>query len=344
MKKIIVSILYAAAAIALSGCAKNVEEGPNDANKRYFDAWMHVHHPDAKPTGLGIYVLEETPGTGKEVETDGFVLFDYKVSDLDGNITSYTDKETAKQLGEYDTTNYYGPKFQTTAKGTITAGLAEALKGMKVGGKKKVIIPCWLMSYKSYSTEAKYLAASSSYANTVYEVSIADFTDNITEWQTDSIGRYFAENPEIFAGMTVKDTVKDYSGMYYRKLTEPVDTSAFPSDTTIYINYTGMLLNGHIFDTTIENVAKDNGLYTSGRDYKPVQINWGESYSEITMGSDESSIISGFALTLWQMRPMESGIGVFISDYGYTGSGSGSSIPPYSPLVFKIEIVEKPEE
>ena len=62
------------------------------------------------------------------------------------------------------------------------------------------------------------------------------------------------------------------------------------------------------------------------------------------MGSDKSSMISGFAKTLWDMKAMEKGVGVFYSILGYGYSGSGSSIPAYAPLVFEIELVAKPEE
>ena len=62
------------------------------------------------------------------------------------------------------------------------------------------------------------------------------------------------------------------------------------------------------------------------------------------MGSSSSSVIGGFALTLWQMRAFEKGIGVFYSPLGYSFNGSGSTIPPYAPLVFEIEIVEEPED
>ena len=124
----------------------------------------------------------------------------------------------------------------------------------------------------------------------------------------------------------------------------PADTAAFSKDTVIYINYTGKLLNGLVFDTNIERVAKDNHLYSSSKTYEPVSISWGEKYSDITMGSSASSVIGGFALTLWQMKAMEKGVGVFYSNLGYGYSGSGSSIPGYTPLIFEIELVAKPEE
>ena len=66
------------------------------------------------------------------------------------------------------------------------------------------------------------------------------------------------------------------------------------------------------------------------------------------MGTDGSSVISGFALTLWNMKNLgvegknDKGIGVFYSPLGYSYSGSGASIPPYAPLVFEIEIVPEP--
>lgn len=344
MKKIIISSLIVAAAITIAGCAKQAASGVNDANKRYFDAWMEVNHPGLQPTGLGIYVLENEPGTGAEVKKDGFVQLDYIVSDLQGNITSYTGKETAEQLGDYSEANYYGPKFQTTIDGSIPAGLAEALVGMKVGGRKKVIIPTWLMSYSVYDTAEDYLNASSSTASAIYDVTVKDYTEDITKWQIGKIGEYFEENSQMFGNMTVADSVKNYRGFYYKQLIAPKDTVSFPKDTAIYINYTGRLLDGSVFDTTDEDLAKDCGIWSSSRTYEPVKINWGENFAEITMGTSSSSVIAGFSLTLWQMREFEKGIGVFTSDYGYGYSGSGESIPGFAPLTFEIEIVPKPEE
>jgi hypothetical protein len=127
MKKTFRTAALVAIAIAAIGCAKVAKTGANDANMRYFNAWLEVNHPGLQPSGIGIYVLEEEEGTGAEVKEGGYIMADYVVRDLNGKITNYTDKQTAKQLGAYDTTAYYGPKVLTTIKNTIQAGLADVL-------------------------------------------------------------------------------------------------------------------------------------------------------------------------------------------------------------------------
>lgn len=359
MRKLTITATLIATALISIGCAKQIKLGPNEANKRYFDAWLQVNGIDVKPSGRGIYVLEDDPGTGIEIKKDGFAFLEYTTTDLEGNVTSYTGAEVAKQLGEYSESSYYCPEFVNTYEGNIYAGVADMLLGMKVGGHKKVIIPSWLISYKNYQTEGEYLAASSNMESLIYDVKVKDFTTNINKWETDSMCRFFTNDKVMIDGvpankvftndkgwsMTDADTIK--TGFWYKQLKAPTDTAKFPTDTNIFINYIGMTLDGRVFDTTYEDLAKDSGIYSSSRTYEPVQINWpttDEEYTEITMGTDESSIIAGFALTLWQMKAMESGIGVFYSTLGYGANGSGSSIPGYAPLIFKIEIVEAPEE
>lgn len=347
MKKIFSAILYAAVIIATAGCAKSVQPGPNDANKRFLEAWMKINHPEATQTELGVYMLEDEAGTGAVVEKDGFAIVDYIITDIDGNITSYSDKMTAKQLGKYDTTAYYGSRVWNTAEGTIAAGVSDILVGTKIGGRKKAIIPNWLMTYRVYDNiedyfnppvEKKETTTATSYENAIYDFTVRDFTKDIEGWEIGSIGRYLADNTNL--GMSVADSVQ--YGFYYKQLAAPTDTTSFPKDTTIYINYTGKLLNGLVFDTTDERVAKDNGLYSASKTYAPVSVKWAEEYQDIQLGG--STVIPGFALTLWQMRSFEKGVGIFYSALGYMYSGSGESIPGYAPLIFEIEIVEKPKE
>lgn len=364
MKKAFLTISYIAAAIALTGCAKTETIGPNDAYQRYFKAWMHVNHPEAEASGLGVYVIKDKQGDGIQVGKEGYVLLDYKATDLEGNISSYTDALTAKQLGSYNPTAYYGPKFLTTAETTLPAGLRDAIVGQPVGTTRKVIIPSWLMSYKAYDSEADYLNPplkkneeydASSFSNTIYEFTIKGYTKDMNQWQIDSIGKFFSNRTVMIDGKPAADVFKKNGaqmtaadstsyGFYYKQVKAPVNTDKFAKDTTVYINYVGKLLNGLVFDTNIERVAKDNGLYSSSRTFEPMRINWAEKDSEITMGSDKSDMIDGFAKTLWQMKAMEKGVGVFYTNLGYGYSGSGSSIPAYAPLIFEIELVAKPED
>ncbi len=340
MKRTLSTALTVAAAICVFSCAKTPETGVNDANKRYFDAWLHVNHPDIKPTGLGIYVLEETEGTGAEVREDGCAFVDYVITDLEGNISSYTDKATAKQMGTYDTTTYYGPAKWFTAEGVLQAGINEALIGMKVGGRKKVIIPSWLMSYKVYETEEEYLETSTDGSAAIYEISVADFTDSIYVWEIGQIGKYLAANQDIYKGMTAADSLRQ--GFYYKELTAPTVADTLKNDTTVYINYTGKLLNGLVFDTTLEKVAKDNGLYSATKSYEPLPVKMAADYNDIKLDGNE--IIDGFALTLKQMSSNEKGVGIFWSQLGYSTGGNGSAIPGYAPLIFEIELVAAPED
>ena len=349
MKKTLKYIIISAAVILSASCARPISEGVNEANKRYLDAWLKVNKiTESQKTGRGVYILEETKvNEGIAVKADGYAIVEYQTTDLHGNITDCTDAETAKQLGTYAQSNYYGPQVWTTTAETIRAGLFDGINGMKVGETRKVLIPTWLMSYKNYSTEEEYLNQASDYSTSIFNVKVTDFTMDINQWQFTQMVRKFNEDDFYggrFKGTNIEDTTGVAYGMFYKTLTEVAAEEEFKSDTTIYINYTGRLLNGLVFDTSIERVALDNGIHTSGKTYAPVPVQWAEDYNDITF--DESEVISGFAMTLHKMgklRKGSKGLGMFYSELGYGYSGS-TSIPGYAPLIFEIEFVDKPEE
>lgn len=343
---------YFAVILIAAGCAKNVHEGTNEASRRYLEAWMSVNYPGvtAKWNGQtdrdGIYIVDSLDGTGLEVKKDGYAIVSYTATDLDGNITSYTSEETARQLMAYSRSTYYGPQVWLMKDETIQAGLQNALVGRKTGAEIKVVIPLWLMTYSSYATTKEYLAKKSEYSNTIYTIKVEDFASDISQWELGRMKEFMDAN---YGGTDTFE--EDTTGFYYKRLSQKTGKETeFKSDTTIYINYTGKLLNGLVFDTTIERVAKENGLYSPSKEYEPVSVTWGEKASDITMGAEGSSVVSGFALTLWNMRnlgvegKMDKGVGVFYSNLGYGYSGSGASIPGYAPLVFEIEIVPEPED
>ena len=95
-----------------------------------------------------------------------------------------------------------------------------------------------------------------------------------------------------------------------------------------------------MFDTTLEKVAKDAGIYSASRTYEPQSVSLASTYSDITMGGS-SSLINGFKGALYLMHwKGQKANALFTSSHGYSSSGSGSSIPGYASLWFELEIVE----
>jgi peptidylprolyl isomerase len=65
-------------------------------------------------------------------------------------------------------------------------------------------------------------------------------------------------------------------------------TNTVKKGDKIYVDYIKSLENGTVFDTSIESVAKENNIYTAGRQYKPLQFTVGNG--EEVQGFDEGVI------------------------------------------------------
>lgn len=331
------------AAIAVTAaCSKEVTTSRNEDNKLYLESWMSVHHPNVQPTGLGIYIIDDEPGTGESVTEDDLYLFiRYTATDLDGTIGSTTEEKVAQQIGSYSKGNYYGPSVVINSKYATQIGILEMLKDMRIGGTRTAVIPGWLNSTiasdKDYSTAEDFFENITG-SDAIYTITLTEKTDSIHKWEVDSLENYTAR--------VMNNVDSTFYGYYYQQLKEPADTATLPRDTTFYINYTGRLLNGQVFDTTIEDTAKVHGIYSSSNSYEPRLVTLNETYTDITLGGTSSSggstTINGFAYCLSRMKAYEKGVCAFYSFLGYGYSGSGKTIPKYSPLVFEIEIVDEP--
>lgn len=336
MKKI--SIVAFISILLLSSCARAVQSGVNDASKRYFDAWLLKNHPDlvGQQHFPGFYVIEETVGTGLPIslpELTPYVRAYYRITDLDGNISSSSYEQDAYKLRTHTDIGYYGPAILAREDDGLYAGLEYAVREMNVGGKRTVIIPGWLISNDRYDTEAEYIKNVSG-TDGIYTIEITDGIYDITQWEQDSVSRYVSKH--------YPKSVSDTIGFHKVTLKEP--EAEFENDTTFYINYIGRRLDGKVFDTNIADTAKFYGLWSSSGTYEPTLINWSkDEETEITMTSSESSVITGFALLLRKMGDKEKAKGIFTSAYGYSYSGSGDYIPAYCPLEFEVEIVEQEE-
>ena len=349
MKK---TLIILSALLCLAACGRTVPTAKHEADKRSFDAWATVYkekHPEYlwKQTTLGSWLLEDVPGTGELVtgnEDTLYIYANYTTRNTSDKITSTSSAKIAQQLGTYNETNYYGPSVWYQ-KGSY-AGLEEMIVGMRNGGRRKVAIPGWLLTYKRYDAPEKYLNDSTTNSPAIYDIELVDHFKNTNEWELDSIGRFLARRyPKQFGTNPAKARADSAGahGFYYATLKAPSDSEEL-KDTTVYINYTGRLLNGRVFDTTIRDTAIVYGLYSSSRTYSPVAIKYGDSLDDIRMGSgDGTTVKEGFGRMMMKMKAGERGVSVFYSPLGYSTSGSGSKIPPYSPLCFEVSLVKNPD-
>ncbi len=105
--------------------------------------------------------------------------------------------------------------------------------------------------------------------------------------------------------------------------------------TPIYINYAGFLENGKLFDTNIESIAETFGKHDIARaeqgGYQPIPFQAGR----------KDGMIPGFIEGLNKMSYGDKAILFIPSHLAYGAGGAGKIIPPYSNLIFEIELIEK---
>lgn len=117
------------------------------------------------------------------------------------------------------------------------------------------------------------------------------------------------------------------SGLYYQAdnpgVGDTVTTGQFVS-----VDYIGRLLDGTIFDTSIDSVARAEGIFNENRTYQPYTFQVGTG--RVIQGWD-------IGLTLFE----EGGTGYLIipSYLGY-GTNSSANIPANSVLYFEINLID----
>lgn len=136
-----------------------------------------------------------------------------------------------------------------------------------------------------------------------------------------ALARYLEENK-----ITVKPTE---SGMYVVEMKKGNGPKLKEGDSVL-VNYTGYLLSGAVFDTSDKEVAKSAGRYDERRPYEPIPVRigarrlipaWEEALTYMSVGSKTKLILP--------------------SKMGYGEMGGGELIPPYSPLIFEMEVIKK---
>ncbi|MCL2416881.1 MAG: FKBP-type peptidyl-prolyl cis-trans isomerase [Bacteroidales bacterium] len=95
----------------------------------------------------------------------------------------------------------------------------------------------------------------------------------------------------------------------------------------IQMHYVGRLIDGTVFDTSFEDVAREHGLFTPMRQYDPLEFPVGVG-----------QMIPGMDNALVDMRAGTRATLIIPSNMAYGGHAMGM-IPAFSTLIFDIEIV-----
>jgi len=339
-----VLVFLAVACLLAGACAKSQTSATGEEAREYIQLWMDKYHPGISANSDGLYILDETEGTGDEWNNQkAYVLVHSTIRTLDGTISSTTDSLLYKQLGSFVASDYYGPRYQTVGTGYSYAGLDAILKGMRIGGRRKAVIPSWMLTTSRYSTQAEYIKNCSVSTHLIYEITLEGQTDDPEQDATDFLANYVHKKygNDIESVSYVTDEEPDGTFWFISDISSFKEEDKLSETATVDINYTGKLAwNGTVFDTTLSKVAKDNRIYDAESTYEPLSATMAESYSDITV-AETTSYINGFKGGLHLMHwKGQKAIILFTSKHGYSSSGNGSAIPGYAPLIFEIEILK----
>jgi len=136
------------------------------------------------------------------------------------------------------------------------------------------------------------------------------------------------EEPKILANYLQENNIKvkpTKSGLYFIEIVKGKGKK--PQDgESIRVNYTGRFVNGDVFDTSDEEMAKQAGVYSEERKpYGP---------AEFVIGK----LIAGMNEGLKMMQPGGKAKMIIPSELAY-GNGQGM-MEPYATLVFDVEFID----
>ena len=227
-------------------------------------------------------------------------------------------------------------EFQLT-KSTFKGSFEDALSMMSVGDSASFKISADSVYLKTFGAKSLpvYVEAGSmlTFEATLDKVKTKDEVDKERkqkmEEQKAMAEMRKNEEPKAFAKYLDDNKIKakpTASGLYYLEKTK--GKGAKPTKgSMVKVNYTGRLLDGTVFDTSDEATAKSAGLFDERRPYEPIEFALGAG--QVIPGWDEGIALMSAGTKAQLIIP---------SAIAYGENGAGP-IPPYSPLVFDVELV-----
>lgn len=272
--------------------------------KETLDKFIADNKITVAPQPSGLYYIEEVAGKGIKIDSGCQVIYNVKISMIDG-----------KQVFGQDSMKFVYGKRQDMS------GFLEGIKMMKKGGQARLILPSQLAFGERGYREIP------PYTSIIYDVKVLDVKSKAEyekaqaaekkkkeekkaqakKAESGLLQKYLKENK-----ITVKPTT---SGLYYIEKVKGTGPQIHEG-SKVSVQYTGTLLNGKKFDS-----SRDRGG-------KPFELEVGKG-----------NVIKGWDEGLLHMSKGGRAILICPSSIAY-GEQEMGSIPPYSTLVFDVEVVD----
>jgi FKBP-type peptidyl-prolyl cis-trans isomerase FkpA len=274
----------------------------------------------ALPDGTRYNVF--THNTGDKIKLNDVITF---------NVIQKTDKDSVLSSSY---TAPEPPKFQVqdpmSIKDPVVARVMEVITLVTVNDSLEVRIPIDSLLKGQEDKRPPFFPKGSFLNLYIKVIRVQALNDAINERNSElaklkaddslAAGKYIADNK-----LLLKTTA---SGLKYQITKLGLKPKPLAGDT-VYVNYTGKLLNGKVFDSSIQAEAQKAGLNQPGRNYEPINFVLGTG-----------GVIQGWEEGLLLVN--EGGKATFIipPKLGYADQPQGDQIPPYSTLIFDIEITK----
>lgn len=254
---------------------------------------QHTGEVIKKPSGL--QYMDDSLGTGREAKMGDLISVHFDGWMIRDSTSLYSDwtKDSTRETSSIGSSRAFNrPVVFTLGKGEFIKGIDEGIQNMKVGGYRTIVIPANL----AYGDKGFGPIQPNSSLKVVVQLLEVKDPIVVSEWLVDST-KYKKTN----------------DGLKYAIIT-PGEGVAIDSGDVVTMHYSGYLLDGTIFDSSVEKNEPLKFQYK----IQPLIKGFIEGISFLKKGGKAKLIIP--------------------PDLAY-GNRGNSVIPPNSTLIFDIEIL-----
>lgn len=270
--------------------------------------YLTANEVSVAPTESGLYIIEKVKGSGAVVKPGDRIKAHFIISTINGS-----------QL--YSTYDQGEPMEVEIGKKFDNDGITEALATMSKGTRATVIVPSNLAfgregrgemvppySTMVYEVEVTELTTKEQYQNyqELKELEMKQKVEQNRIGEKANIQKYMQEN-----NLTGSPTA---SGLYYIEQVQGTGIKA-EAGKKVKVHYTGKLLNGSKFDSSVDR---------------------GEPF-EFQLGKGQ--VIKGWDEGIAMMNVGSKGLLIIPFEIAYGSRAMGDNIPAFSTLVFEVELL-----